>query len=203
MMTMLCRMAAWLHLKTAWSVAAPSPPCCRLAPTARLFPTAKILNHLLDSKRIQIGAHTFIKGELLTFAHGGDIRIGQWCYVGEGTRIWSASSIHIGDRVLISHNVNLFDNDTHPIDDPEARHLQFVSIMTSGHPDSLNLNECPVRIEDDVLIGCQAIILSGVVIGKGAVIAAGAVVTRSVEPYTLVAGNPARPIRALHPRETA
>lgn len=50
----------------------------------------------------------------------------------------------------------------------------------------------PVKIENNVWIGCNCIILKGVVIGEGAVVAAGSVVTRDVAPKTLVGGNPAR-----------
>ncbi len=49
-------------------------------------------------------------------------------------------------------------------------------------------------VESDASIGAGAIILPGVRIGMGAIIGAGAVVTRDVEPYTTVVGNPARPI---------
>lgn len=52
-----------------------------------------------------------------------------------------------------------------------------------------------VEIGNDVWIGRGAIVLAGRTIGDGAVVGAGAVVTRPVEPYTIVAGNPARPIR--------
>ncbi|WP_262230549.1 DapH/DapD/GlmU-related protein [Stenotrophomonas maltophilia] len=49
-------------------------------------------------------------------------------------------------------------------------------------------------IEDDVWVGFGAIVLSGVRIGRGSIIAAGAVVTKDVEPYSIVGGNPARKI---------
>ncbi len=52
-----------------------------------------------------------------------------------------------------------------------------------------------VVIGNDVWVGMDAMILSGVTIGDGAVIGAGAVVTKDVEPYAIVAGNPARLIR--------
>jgi 2,3,4,5-tetrahydropyridine-2,6-dicarboxylate N-acetyltransferase len=55
----------------------------------------------------------------------------------------------------------------------------------------------PVIIEDDVLIGANAVVLEGVRVGKGAVVAAGAVVTKDVEPYTVVAGTPARKIKDI------
>ena len=54
-----------------------------------------------------------------------------------------------------------------------------------------------VTIEDDVWICGGATIVPGVKIGKGAVVAAGTVVTKDVEPYTVVAGNPGRVIKKL------
>lgn len=54
----------------------------------------------------------------------------------------------------------------------------------------------PLLIEDDVWLGHNAAILPGVTrIGRGAVVAAGAIVSRDVEPYSIVAGNPARELR--------
>ena len=53
----------------------------------------------------------------------------------------------------------------------------------------------PVVIEDDVWMGARVIILPGVRVGRGSVIGAGSVVTHDVEPYSIVAGNPAKLIR--------
>ncbi len=55
----------------------------------------------------------------------------------------------------------------------------------------------PVIVEDDVVIGANAVVLEGVRVGKGAVVAAGAVVTKDVEPYTVVVGTPAKPIKKV------
>lgn len=54
----------------------------------------------------------------------------------------------------------------------------------------------PVVIEDDVWIGARAILLPGVTIGEGTIVGAGSVVTKSVLPYSIVAGNPARIVRS-------
>lgn len=53
----------------------------------------------------------------------------------------------------------------------------------------------PITVGNDVWIGYRAVIMDGVKIGDGAVIAACSVVTKDVEPYTIVGGNPAKPIR--------
>jgi acetyltransferase-like isoleucine patch superfamily enzyme len=129
-------------------------------------------------------------GELMTFAHGGNISIGEWCYVSAGSRVWSATSIKIHDRVLISHNVNIFDSLTHPLI-AQARHEHFKEIITNGHPRQIDLDERPVIIEEDAWIGAGAIVLRGVRIGAGAIVAAGAVVTKDVSSGCTVGGNPA------------
>src|SRR2546422_918486 len=75
---------------------------------------AKVFN-MRRRECIRIGAFTHIRGELLTFPHGGEIRIGQYCYIGEHCKLWSACRLHIGDRVLIAHTVTILDSLTHPI----------------------------------------------------------------------------------------
>jgi len=149
-----------------------------------------------DKQCIVIGKSAHILGELLTFKHGGKIKIGDECYVGEDTRIWAASSINIGNRVLISHQVNIFDSQTHSLS-AKKRNEHFKAIFSTGHPDNIDLDERPVVIEDDVWVGCSSIILRGVHIGRGAVIGAGSVVTKDVPDWTVVAGNPARTVKVI------
>ena len=113
---------------------------CGLQQNAVLGSAARIRNIRGDSDKIVVGSHTRILGELLTFAHGGRIRIGEWCYVGEGTRIWSAGSIIFGNRVLISHSANIFDSLTHPLG-AAARHEQVEQIMSAAIPADLARRE--------------------------------------------------------------
>lgn len=173
---------------------------CQAAASAVLHSTARIDNNLPDAGAIRIGEHTHVRGQLLTFGHGGRIVLGDYCYLGEDSRLWSAASIDVGDRVLISHNVNIFDNLTHPLS-ARARHEQFKAIISRGQPVDISLGEKPVIIEDDVLIGCMCVILPGVRIGRGAIVGAGSVVTRDVPGYSIVAGNPATVLRELGPDE--
>jgi acetyltransferase-like isoleucine patch superfamily enzyme len=154
-------------------------------PDVRFLGTARVLNSRGDPASISIGANTIVGGELFTFGHGGRIRLGEWCYVGAGTRIWSAESVEIGDRVLISHGVNIHDCNSHPRS-PEARHRQFVSIARQGHPRQIDgIASAPVRIGDDAWIGFNAVILKGVTIGARSIVAAGSIVTRDVPADSL------------------
>lgn len=171
-------------------------PTCILEEGAKLRSSARIRNIAGESSRIFIGAHSHVAGELLTFRHGGQIQIGEWCYLGEHVRIWSAESIKIGNRVLISHNVNIFDSLTHPVS-ATKRHLHFRAIVETGHPESVDLSEHEVVIGDDVWIGCYAIIMKGVSVNQGAIVGAGSVVTHDVPAWTVVAGNPAKVIREI------
>jgi acetyltransferase-like isoleucine patch superfamily enzyme len=171
-------------------------PLCETGTGSILYEGSRIVNIQNNRKQITLGSNSHIKGELLVFAHGGQIDIGNYCYVGENTRIWSAKKIFIGNRVLISHNCNIFDNDTHPLD-PELRHKQFKDIITVGHPLNIDLKEEDIIIEDDVLIGANSIILKGVTLGNACIVGAGSVVTKDVLPYTVVAGNPAKVIKNL------
>lgn len=159
---------------------------------ARFLQGGSVVNIAQQPERITVAAGCRIAGQLLVFRHGGAIRIGEWCYIGEDSRIWSASSIHIGDRVLISHNVNVHDCDSHTLD-ARSRHAQFRAIALSGHPEAPErIAARPVVIGDDVWIGFNAIVLKGSNIGARSVIAAGSVVTGEVPPDSLYIGSEVR-----------
>lgn len=164
--------------------------------STKVSPEAKIDNFAHDRSLISIGGDSIIRGQILIFAHAGKIQIGKDCYVGEGSRIWSSSSIVIGDRVLVSHDVNIHDTDSHSLN-MEIRHQHFIEMNKNGHPKSasFDIQAKPVVIHDDVWIGFNSSILKGVTIGKGAVIAACSVVTKDVPEGTIVAGNPARVLK--------
>ena len=169
---------------------------CTFDKSVKFYKGSSVSNNLRDPFAIVIGSNTHIVGTLLVFGHGGRIKIGQYCYLGDNSRVWSAKSIEIGDRVFISHDVNIFDSWTHPINH-RLRHLQFIEMMTSGFPKKIYLNEKSVKIGDDAWIGAKSIILKGVTVGEGAIVGAGSVVTKDVPPYTIVVGNPARIIREI------
>lgn len=96
--------------------------------------------------------------------------------------------IIIGDRVSIAPNVTII-SESSPNNSLYLASIEYVR-------ENLIKDE-KVIIEDDVWIGASATILPGVKIGRGAIIGAGAIVTKSVDPYTVVAGIPAKVIRVL------
>jgi len=158
------------------------------------------VNYQNDKSLIKIGENTVILGELAIFAYGGKIEIGKDCYMGEGTRIRSANSIKIGNEVMISDDVNIYDTDAHSLN-YVLRHKEFVEVVILNNlikdAKDVDIQSAPVVIEDHVWIGFNVAILKGVTIGKGAIIGAGSVVTQDVEPFTVVAGNPAKVVKEL------
>lgn len=158
---------------------------------------SKIINLSKNKENVMIGSNTQIKGECLVYPETGKIVIGDYCYIGSDTRVWSAACITIGNRVLIAHNVNIHDNNSHPIS-ITRRHDHYKYIIEKGHTSTkFNLSAADINIGDDVWIGFNAVILKGVTIGAGAIVAAGAVVTKNVLSKTMVAGNPAKFIKVL------
>ena len=169
---------------------------CRLEPGARLARGARIANAQPSSDAIRIGANSLIAGQLMTFAHGGRIIIGQYCYVGENSRVWSGASVTMGNYVLIAHNVMIMDNFTHPIDF-QARREHARATMGGRHAATIDLGDRPIVIGDDVWIGANSIIMRGVSIGDRAIISAGSVVREDVPADAVVSGNPAAIVRSL------
>ena len=152
---------------------------------------ASLTNSSGQAERLKIGAGCLVVGQLLVEKEG-TLEIGDHGYVGPGARIWALRQMRIGSRVFISHGVNIHDSDSHSLSAKE-RHERFLEKMRHGHhlvPE--NTKSAPGVIEDDVWIGFNAIILKGVRVGRGAVVGAGSVITKDVDPFTVVVGNPQR-----------
>lgn len=163
---------------------------------SKLYSEGSINNMVKDKNLVIIGKDTHIRGQLQVMEFGAMLKIGNDCYIGHNTCIWAFKNIVIGDRVLISHNCNIFDSNTHPID-PKERHKHFKQIIEKGFPTSFYCDEEEVIIEDDVWIGANSLILKGVKIGHGSIVGASSVVTQDVAPYSIVAGNPARVVKKI------
>jgi len=139
---------------------------------------------------IELGENTIIMhGAVLHVYNFRDlpkagIRIGRDCLIGEYTVIRGQGGVQIGSRVYTSPFTQILAVNHVFVD--RARPFIEQGITAEG-----------ICIEDDVWVGAGAIITDGVHIGHHAIVAAGAVVTQAVEPYTIVAGVPARPIKKI------
>jgi acetyltransferase-like isoleucine patch superfamily enzyme len=96
--------------------------------------------------------------------------------------ILDTSLVIIGDRVQFGPNVSLFGAGH------ETSVLSRIKFIEFGHP---------IRIEDDCWIGGNVTILPGVTIGRGCTVGAGAVVTKSLPPYSVALGAPAKVVKTL------
>lgn len=105
------------------------------------------------------------------------IVIGEHCTIGDSAFLDGRSGLTIGDSVNLGSHVTIYTRQ-HDVDSPDFAEV-------GG----------PVTIGTHAWVASHAIVLPGITIGEGAVVAAGSVVTKDVAPYTLVGGNPARPIR--------
>lgn len=128
--------------------------------------------------------------------------IGDFTYGFPIIRWWGENvKLKIGKFCSIAANVKIFLGGKHrtewittyPFTSPEVRHI-WPNLKKENLPE-LPLTDGDVIIGNDVWLCDDTTIMSGVTIGDGAVIATKAIVTKNVQPYTIMAGNPALPIR--------
>src|SRR3546814_8503830 len=135
------------------------------------FTSAPLRAWFRERYRVDVGLYSY--GCFDQWRMPGPIKIGRYCAIANSVR--SAPINH--PTVALSTHPALYEK-------------------KFGVVDADIFYDDPLIIEDDVWIGHNALILPGCkFIGRGAVIGAGAVVTRNVERYTIVAGNPARKLR--------
>lgn len=166
-----------------------------------LGPEGLIDNESEDSSRIVIGNNCRLNGTITSTAEG-TVHIGDYSTLMEGVRIRCVKSISIGSFVAIAGNTIITDNNTHPTDiEGWLEHRIRVAPNGPGYPGFgfgwEKSQSAPVVIGNGVWIGAGCLILKGVVIGDGAIVAACSVVVKNVEPFTIVAGNPAKKVKQL------
>ncbi len=164
----------------------------------------RIWNFLLR-KKISIGANTSIAVfARLTTNPGTSITIGERCIVGHGSLLIALNGkMEIGNDVSINPYCVIYSIGNLKIGD-NCRIATGTIIVPANHiytdPDQpircQGTSKLGITIEEDVWIGASVKILDGVTIGKGSVIGAGSVVTKSIPPYSVAVGSPARVVKS-------
>ena len=138
---------------------------------------------IIKNGNIVIGENCKIdRGVRLLANNGSSLQIGNNTRIGINSVINAGCDVIIGSDCLISGMVYI-QASSHKIEDKN------LLIRCSGYEHS------PIKIGNDVWIGCNSVILKGVTIGNGAVIGCNSVVNCDVKPFEVVAGSPIKHIR--------
>ncbi len=146
---------------------------------AQAFFTRELYREMTEKHGFEFGEFTYGAPAIHWLGEKARLKIGRYCSIASGVHIYLGGN-HRTDWVT-----------TYPFPAPPINQLFPGAETISGHP----ATKGDVIIGNDVWLANHAVILSGVTIGDGAAIGANTIVTRDVDPYTIVAGNPARFIR--------
>ncbi len=147
--------------------------------SGRLRGPAKV--YLSKGKNITLFDNVYLGRQVTLKSLGGEIVIGTNSLINDFSYLNSASSIEIGDDVLIAPYCHITDRNHGIVRGELIRNQKGTS--------------SPIKIGNDVWIGSGVKILEGVNIGDGCVIGANSVVTKDIPPYSIAVGSPAKVIK--------
>jgi acetyltransferase-like isoleucine patch superfamily enzyme len=149
---------------------------------AQIHPTVLVFGaeHVEFGENVRIDAHCIIT------AGPGRVTIGDNVHIGAAAHLFGTAGIEIADFANVSSRVSLFSTN----DDYTEGYLTNPTV-----PEELRkVTEALVTLGRHAIVGCGSVVLPGVVVGDGAAVGALSLVKDDVEPFTVVAGTPARRI---------
>jgi acetyltransferase-like isoleucine patch superfamily enzyme len=145
----------------------------------------------LREGRLEIGPHTLFEPHVwITVPGSARIRIGEGVFLNIGVMVAAFELVEIGDHCMLANGCFVTDGN-HRFDDPDVP-VPWQGFTTKG----------PTRIGDNVWLGANVVVTSGVTIGRRCVVGANSVVTGDLPPFSIAAGAPARVLRTISYRDS-
>ena len=146
------------------------------------------LQMLLEG-RLEIGPHALFEPGVWLTSDAGRITIGSGALLNLNVMVAAVERVEIGEHCMLANGCLVTDGN-HRFDDPD-RPVPWQGFTTKG----------PTVLEDNVWLGANVVVTSGVRIGRRSVIGANSVVTEDVAPFSVAAGAPATVLRQIeYPR---
>lgn len=141
---------------------------------------------MLRDGRLELGPQVFLEpGVWITAGDHGRIRVGGGTFLNQGVMIAAEGLVEIGEHCMMANGCLITDG-SHRFEDPQTP-VPWQGFTTKG----------PTRIGDNVWLGANVVVTSGVTIGRRSVVGANSVVTEDVPPFSIAAGAPAKVIREI------
>lgn len=140
----------------------------------------------LQDGRLEVGANTMFEPNVwITIGDDGQVRIGEGTFLNVAVMVAALDVVEIGSHCMLANGCFVTDAN-HRFDDPD-RPVPWQGFDSKG----------PTRIGDNVWLGANVVVTSGVTIGERCVIGANSVVTQDIPSYSVAAGAPAKVLRAV------
>ena len=144
-----------------------------------------VLEALLDG-RLQVGPNALFEPDVwITLSDDATISIGEGTFLNIAVMVAAMDRVEIGAHCMLANGCFVTDAN-HRFDDPETP-ITWQGFTSKG----------PTRIGDNVWLGANVVVTSGVTIGERCVIGANSVVTQDIPPFSIAAGAPAKVLRAV------
>jgi acetyltransferase-like isoleucine patch superfamily enzyme len=139
-----------------------------------------------DDGRLEVGAQALFEPHVwITAPAPGRVRIGEGTFLNIGVMVAAVDLVEIGSHCMLANGCFVTDAN-HRFDDPDTP-VPWQGFTSKG----------PTRIGDDVWLGANVVVTSGVTIGERCVVGANSVVTQDIPAFSIAAGVPAKVLRAV------